>query len=61
MEPTTMQAGDRGEGAPSPRAGDLSRMKLSGLSTPHAAGAIALGAVFVLVVIRRSFAGALGD
>ena len=60
MDPVALQASDSGEGASSPRADDL-RSKFSGLSTPHAAGILALGALFVLVVIRRSFAGALGD
>lgn len=49
------------EGAASPRAGDAVSRRFRALSTPQAAAAIVLGALFVLVVIRRSFAGALGD
>lgn len=49
------------EGAASPRAGDAVSRRFSALTTPQAAGAVTLGALFVLIVIRRSFAGALGD
>lgn len=49
------------EGAASPRAGDAVTRRFAKLTTPQAAAALTLGALFVLVVIRRSFAGALGD
>ena len=49
------------EGAESPRAGDSVSRRFAALTTPQAAGALTLGALFVLIVIRRSFAGALGD